>query len=344
MIQVSVIIPFRGDTATLLWALEGFARQRLPADVSLDVRVGGDGCAPPDNPPPASDARIRFTLRTLPRSGVGGTKNLLIEGVESDVLIFANADTRPDPDFLAAHVRRILSLPAGCMVLGSSPYESPQHKTVFDLLKEETPMVFFYSQMQPHQFYDYRHAWNLNVSVRFSDFQNTGGFAQSLRPYGYEDLDFAFRVMGENAGVYYDPEATMKHRHPLSLDHYLNREEALGCVAPNLLGVNPRLFELLLGTQKIDLLARDYRAWTSMDIAPHRWTYQRLLDWANEPADALDALGPEARKRFLLTLYQMHIPLKRLAFRLGFLRGLELMDDARWLQRGSKELWKKAIE
>ena len=102
MIEVSVIIPFRGDAQTLLWALEGFAQQRLPSDISLDVRVGGDGCSPPPfKAPENSDARSRFSLRSLPRSGVAGAKNLLLEGVNSRVLIFANADTRPaDHDFV----------------------------------------------------------------------------------------------------------------------------------------------------------------------------------------------------------------------------------------------------
>jgi hypothetical protein len=346
MKQVSVIIPFRGDVGTLRWALDGFARQRLPEDVSLDVRVGGDGCAPPEYAPTAgmSDSRIRFTFTSFPRGGVADTKNRLLEGINSDVLIFANADTRPEPGFVSAHVQRIFSLPSGTMVLGSSPYERLARRTVFDVLKEETSMIFFYERMEPHHFYDYRHAWNLNVSVRFGDFQHAGGFAAALRPYGYEDLDFAFKVMGEKAALYFDPDARVTHRHPMSLDEYLNREESLGCVVPNLARVNPRVFELLFGTRDLDYLARDFRIWTSMDAASHRWTYKRLVEWAPEPEGVLEEAGTAERKRLLLTLYQMHIPLKRLAFRLGFLRGLELMDDSRWLDRGSHGLWKQAIQ
>jgi hypothetical protein len=345
MIDVCVIIPFRGDAQTLLWTLEGFAQQRLPGDISLDVRVGGDGCSLPsfiqrtENP----DARIHFSLLSLPRSGVAGTKNLLLKDVNSRVIIFANADTRPDADFVSSHARRLLSLPQGSMVLGSSPYEACFAKTVFDVLKEDSPIIFFYDRLEPQKFYDYRHAWNLNVSVRYSDFQRAGGFSNELRPYGYEDLDFAFKVMGENLAVYYDPAARVTHRHPMTFDDYLDREEGLGCVAPNLHRVNPHVFRSLFGTHDLEALASDYRVWTSMDAASHRWTYQRLCDWVNEPQARLGIAGSEDRNRLLLTLYQMHIPLKRLAFRLGFLRGLELMDDSRWLERGSKGLWRQAV-
>ena len=345
MVHASVIIPFRGDAATLLWTLDGFALQSLPNDISLDVRVGGDGCDPPVYTPPKEtcNSRIRFSLSSLPRSGVGGAKNLLVHGINSDVLIFTNADTRPDAGFAAAHVRRLMSLPQGCMVLGSSPYESSERKTVFDVLKEESPMVFFYDRLEPNRFYDYRHAWNLNVSVRLSDFQRAGGFSTELRPYGYEDLDFAFKVMGEKASVCYDPEARAMHRHPMTPDQYLDREEALGSVAPNLHRVNRQVFESLFGSSDLDSVADGYRSWISMDVASHRWTYQRLREWVDEPEQSLGMIGSNERRRLLMTLYQMHVPLKRLAFRLGFLRGLELMDDSRWQERGSKGLWREAI-
>jgi hypothetical protein len=344
VLHVSVIIPFRGNAESLRWVLEGFARQILPPDVLVDVHVGGDGCSPPPAPPAPPGAVLRFKMRSLPRSGVAGAKNLILQGVQSDVLIFVNADTRPDANFIAAHVSRLLSLPHGAMVLGSAPYESVAGKVVLDALKEESPMVFFYSQLQPHTYCDYRHAWNLNVSVRGEDFRRVGGFSAALRPYGYEDLDFAWRLMGGKSCVYYDPAAAVTHRHPMTLDEYLNREEGLGTVAPVLYRVNPALFQSLFGPRDPHALAGDYRVWTSLDAASHRWAYQRLSEWCNLPETVLAAPRSDERRRLVLTLYQMHIPLKRLAFRLGFLRGMELLDDSQWQQRTSQGLWKRAIQ
>jgi cellulose synthase/poly-beta-1,6-N-acetylglucosamine synthase-like glycosyltransferase len=282
-------------------------------------------------------------MRSLPRSGVAGAKNLLLQGLHSDILIFVNADTRPDAHFIAAHVSRLLSLPHGSMVLGSAPYKSAGNKVVIDALKEESPMVFFYAQLEPHKYYNYRHAWNLNVSVRGEDLRRVGGFCDALRPYGYEDLEFAWRLMGSKAAVYYDPAATVTHRHPMTFDEYLNREEGLGTVAPVLYRVNRELFQALFGPRDLDSLAGDFRVWTSLDAASHRWTYQRLSEWCNLPDAELGASGSDQRRRLVHTLYQMHIPLKRLAFRLGFLRGLDLLDDSKWLQRTSQGLWKQAI-
>jgi len=344
MIEVCVVISFRNETERLLWTLDGFAEQRLPDDVAIRVRVGGDGCSPPEFRPEKPDGRIRFEMFSLPRGGAAVVRNHLLKRVNSDVVIFVNADTRPDKDFVSAHVKRLLSLPEGSMVLGNSPYEASPHRTVFDVLKEDSPMIFFYDRLKPNQFYDYRYSWTLNLSVRHSDFKRAGGFTTALRPYGYEDLDIAFKIMGEKPAIYYDPAAAVTHRHPMTLDDYFDREETIGSVAPNLSRVNPQVFQSLFGTRNLDAVAGDYRVWTSMDFASHRWTYQRLSEWANEPQTILGAEGSEHRRRLLLTLYQMHIPLKRLAFRLGFLRGLDLMDDSRWQERGCKGLWREAIK
>jgi glycosyltransferase involved in cell wall biosynthesis len=341
MLRVSVIIPFRGDPLTLGWALDGFARQSLRNDVALEVRVGADGCETPAYTPTLESPAIKFTFLSLPRSGVAGAKNLLLENAQSDVLIFANADTRPDPEFVEAHVRRLLALPKDHMVLGSSPFET-RAATVFDCLKERSPMIFFYPLMKPHALYDYRHAWNLNVSVRHGDCLRVGAFSTELRPYGYEDLDFAHKLMGDRQAVYYEPAARVEHRHPMSLEDYLDREEALGCVAPNLLRVNPKVFRALFGSDDLDAIASQYRTWVAMDVASHRWTYERLGEWLDRPAAVLGPEGFESR-RMLMTLYQLHIPLKRLAFRLGFLRGLQLLDDSRWQERGARGLWRQAI-
>ena len=43
-----------------------------------------------------------------------------------------------------------------------------------------------------------------------------------------------------------------------------------------------------------------------------------------------------------MNIYQMHVPLKRLAFRLGFLKGVKLAEDAHWQERKTEGLWQMA--
>lgn len=340
--HVSAIIPFRGEVNILNWVLEGFARQQLPAGMTLDVRVGGDGCPVPEPPPPVAPG-VRFTMRQLPHLGISEAKNLLLRDADGDILLFVNGDTRPAADFVARHVARLTSLPAGSMVLGASPYvmEPGTQETVFDVLKRDTPMIFFYALLQPDQQYDYRHAWNMNVSVRRADVVAAGGFSTALRPVFYDDIELAFRIMGTTPRVYFEPRAVVEHRHPMTIDGYLMREELLGLMAPVLAQVNPAMFAALFGGKSVTELSPEFAAWVQMDRASHTWIYRRVQEWATLDARVLGE-GPD-RQRLLNTIYQMHIPLKRLAFRLGFLRGVASADDGAWAKRQPVGEWKIAI-
>jgi hypothetical protein len=124
----------------------------------------------------------------------------------------------------------------------------------------------------------------------------------------------------------------------MTFDDYLNREELLGVMAAALHDCNRKLFESLFGTQSLEQLAARYRPWIQMDRPMHSWIYQRMQEWIALPAHTLgEGL---ARDRLLMTLYQMHVPLKRYAFRQGFLRGMELRDDRRWTERRGIGAWR----
>ena len=48
-----------------------------------------------------------------------GCCNKLAREAEADLLIFGNADARPEPDMVRLHVEAMRRLPAGSMVLGA---------------------------------------------------------------------------------------------------------------------------------------------------------------------------------------------------------------------------------
>lgn len=337
---ISVLIPFRGNADLLAWSLDGYARQNLGEPVRAEVLVAADGCPLP--PLPADTPAIAFSGEVLPRMGAAAARNRLIEKARGEILIFGNADCRPDPDFVATHARRLVSLPPKSMVLGHSPWEVPESPTVFDALLAHTPMIFFYDRLRPGESYDFRHAWTLNLSVRRDDARQAGGFHDLLRPVYYEDLAFAHRVMGASArNVFYEPAARVLHRHPTSWEQYLDREELLGLMTPVLARVAPDVFAALHGDVTLEQMTQDYHTFVRLDAPMHAWIHKRMQAWVREPESSLGQ-GP-ARQRLLETIYQMHVPLKRLAFRLGFLRGLELADDAHWERRIPQSLWKQAI-
>ena len=348
--HIAVLIPahYQVPPALLEWTLEGYAGQIVSPSHSFEIHVGIDGAPAEAVGKGAAEMRggIRVTRHFLGRMGAAAVRNELARRAAGELIVFGNADARPETGMLEVHAATFAGLPEGgrgCMVLGSAPWEMPDEPTVFDLLLGQTPMVFFYSKLVAGEWYDWRQAWTLNLSVRADDLRRCGGFHEELRPVYYEDLAFGYRMLGATrAGVLYRPEARVVHRHPTTLGQYLDREELLGLMAPVLGRVVPGAFEALFGKKEAEALVREFDVWTRMDGTMHRWIYQRMQEWAGMPAGALprDALE---RERVLNTIYQMHVPLKRLAFRLGYLRGMALVRDERWQERMPAGLWRKVV-
>ncbi len=352
--HTAVIIPFRprdiaasgADDPLLRWTIDGYRHQQLAPGHTLELRIGEDGGSAAPGPAGASDSApsnpARLTRKIYPRIGAAAVRNQLARLAPADVLIFGNADARPEPDMVQRHVDALAKLPHATMVLGSAPWEKPPQPTVFDALIADTPMVFFYHQLQAGESYDFRHAWTLNLSVRYPDFLASGGFHDQLRPVYYEDLAFCFRLLGPtHKGIFFEPAARVLHRHPTTLSQYLDREELLGLMAPVLARVCPKAFAAIFKDPSAESLAAQFRLWVTMDRPMHRWIYRRLQEWASRPEESLDA---GEREQILTTIYQMHVPLKRLAFRLGYLRGMELADDSCWRQRQPSGLWRAFVE
>ncbi len=342
--HTTVILPYlppAGDDP-LTWVLDGYARQELAPGHTMDVRVGLDGGDPASLAPFRDRAGV--LCFAFPRAGAGGTRNALVATTTdaTDLLVIGNADARPDPDMVQRHADAMATLPPRSLVLGAAPWERLA-PTVIDTLIDETPMIFSYCKLAPRAWADFRAGYSLNLSIRRRDFIEAGGFFEEMRPIFYEDLAFACRVAGPHAkAVWYEPAARVVHRHPMTFPQYLDREEMLGVMAPLLGRVCPPAYEVFFAGRAPATLAEEFRAKNAADPSVMRALYKRLAERLAAPAAALGA-GDE-RRRAITSLYQLHLPVKLLAFRLGFVRGLELVDDARWLERRPAGLWRKILE
>jgi hypothetical protein len=339
--HTAVIIPYRpqADHATLVWTLEGFAEQELDSGHTLEILVGIDGHDECVALPVIPASRHIITLHPLPRMGAAAVRNELARRarITPGLLIFANSDTRPAPDMVRQHACTMTGLPPKSLVLGAAPWQR-SHPTVLDTLIDQTPMIFSYCHLKAHQWHSFRAAYSLNLSVRLPDFQGVGGFPEQLRPYYYEDLAFVFRVMGpERAGVYFEPRARVVHRHPLSFAQYLDREEMLGLMAPVLAGACPEVFAALMAGRSVEAIAQDFRRKLDGDKGVYPSLFRHLQEQFAQP-DAILGQG-DVRAQNLHRLHQLHLPLRLLAFRLGFLQGLDWAGDGHWRDRRPTGLW-----
>ncbi len=325
---VSVIIPTHGRPEKLAHCLAALSRQAVPAGVTFEVLVAVDGGAEsggvPECPAPPG---TRFL--PLPRCGISAARNAAIEAACGDLLLITNDDCYAAPDWIAAHLRAQSLRGAPGLVVGRAAWRAWDEPTVFDGLIRDTSMVFFFDRMTAGRTYGFRHGWGCNVAVPASIARELGGFDERLRPYGYEDLEFAYRVeQAGHGGVFYHPAAAMVHDHRIGWEDYLRRETCLGRTAACLAEVNPACFEAVFGWRDAAEMKAAFESWLQFDAGDHESAENLMREWAGRPlAEVAD--WPATRE----LLYGLHLPVKRRCFRTGFVEGFELRDDARWRER-----------
>lgn len=323
---ISAIIPSRHRNAELMSLLRALAGQELPPDVSFEAIIALDGApAAFELRHAAGNAPFPVRILELPHCGISQAKNEAIRAAKGDLLLFLNDDIIPAPDFAAEHVAAQHAAQFKHAILGWTAWQIPEPPTIMDILIKETPMIFFYNDMEPDQLHNFRHAWNLNLSAPRSLVEKAGYFAENLRPCMYEDIELAWRMSQLGCQVKYHPDASAVHAHRYTWDSYLRREIMLGLMAPVLWNVNKDCF-LDIYKQPLDELTASAREAVYIDRPDDR----KIYNWLNEIV-ALSS-NASAASRDLQTLYHLHLPIKRRAFRAGLLLGADTTDNS-WKDR-----------
>ena len=224
-------------------------------------------------------------------------------------IIFANDDILPATDFVHQHA--IAQAEGNAVILGNSPFVEYENPNLFDVLVENSRIIFFYCHLHAEEKYNFRYAWNLNLSVSRDFLEKLDGpFAKELRPVFYDDIEFAYRLLGEEKGVTYRPGARAVHDHRYTFEGYFEREALLGLMACQLWLVNRNCFKAIFSADYQEL-AQQARTGLDLDIADG----QRSLSWLMETCGK--PWSYDCDRQFLQAVYTAHLPLKRRAFRVG---------------------------
>lgn len=255
------------------------------------------------------------------RANISAAKNRAVDLSSGELLLFINDDTLVERDFVSAHMAAHAGLEQPAMVLGHTAWRRFEDETVLDRLIAETSMVFFYHRMTTHSWYGFRHAWNLNLSVpRRYAFEER--FDERFH-YSFEDMEWAFRLeTGHGLRVWYEPAAASLHDHRYTLDGYLKRERQHGQVAARSWDVNSDCFRAVYGRYLDRSLINYYRAYIENEGRSEAEALERFHRVAGQPASTLPR-DEQQQSDMIHTLYYAHLPLKRLAFRRGFIEALQ---------------------
>jgi GT2 family glycosyltransferase len=254
--RISVVIPTYQRCAGLQRALHALSRQTLPADqyaVIISIDGSQDGTQEM-----VSRFASPYQLCSIwqPNQGRAAACNAGVGIAKGELLVLLDDDMEPTPGFLEAHLdaHRESSRPG---VVGAAPI----------ILDQSSPPVVEYIGLkfnhhleilaQPEYQFKLRDFYSGNFSIRRQVFLDIGGFDDSFKIYGNEDLELSVRLAGAGVQLVYNAEA-LAHQHFTKAFAALARDHiAKGRTAVLLARKHPETFPDL----KLSLYRQASRKW-----------------------------------------------------------------------------------
>ncbi|WP_432905285.1 glycosyltransferase family 2 protein [Micromonospora matsumotoense] len=207
--RLSVVIPAHNNGAALDTTLASLTRQTLPPD-EFEVIVGDDGSAVPLTTVAQRFAdRLRIDcVRSEANRGRSANRNAAAARARADTLLFLDADTVAHPTLLARHRAHHDALDGRPGVLLGQRYDLDWAGA--DALRRGEPIGAEMLDAErgdprledishPQRIRDFPSApWVLglthNASVDRKSFLRVGGFDETMVKWGFEDLEFFYRI------------------------------------------------------------------------------------------------------------------------------------------------------
>jgi len=213
--------------------------------------------------------------------GRARARNVGALAAAGSVLLFLDADVRPTPGIIAAHLQHHRDGSA-VAVQGRVRPDPSALTTTFMRARHLLPDLTVRRRVRLSPM----HLTAANLSVSAEAFRRVGGFDETFTGYGWEDIDLGWRLARAGVLLRYDPQAAVWHDHVETLEELLPkwRESGAGAVALWRKHGRPQGLGLLL------------------EIAPALLPLKRLVYGSGALAGLVRALRPWAERRGYLPL------------------------------------------
>ncbi len=215
--QLSIVIPTLGHHGTLARVLERLERQRSQQHFEVLVVVDEE-----QTDLPAVDAALAkrpYPVRRLVRrrAGASAARNTGWRAAGAPLVLFLDDDVMPEPALLSEHLAwhdrhrdravAVLGLVRWADELRVTPFmrwlERGVHFDFANIEGEEAGWGRFYTA---------------NVSVKRQLLELVGGFDEERLPFGYEDLDLAYRMHVHGLRLLFNRRASGEHLRAMTVD------------------------------------------------------------------------------------------------------------------------------
>jgi len=245
--RVSIVVPTFNRLDQLQTVIGAVKRQVQPLGTDLEVVVVDDG---------SSDGTFDwletqtgnpgFTAIRQQNSGPARARNRGVEAASGDLILFLGDDTEPQPGWLRAHLEehRIFGKPGPLAVLGYTSF-SPEIESPFLRFINEYGAQFGYLLIEDPRAVPFNFFYTSNISLPRSELVRLGGFREDFPAAAWEDIEFAYRAVGDGLKIHYQPQARTLHRHCIRPRTFCRRQRTSGRSATIFAKLHPELGDFL---------------------------------------------------------------------------------------------------
>jgi GT2 family glycosyltransferase len=306
MPKLSVVISTIGMYDVLARVLDRYSEQAATPG-SFEVLVVADAAEPDADAVQSAIGSRPYPVRMIRgnRPGLSANRNAGFGAARAPLVLFTDNDTLPEPQLVREHLEWHARYPdEEVAVLGHVRWARELRVTPFMKWLEQG-VQFDYPNIDGIEA-GWGRFYGANVSVKRTFVDRVGGFDEVRLPYGYEDLDFAYRASKLGLRVLYNRRAVVEHLRPMTLEFWKRRVRRTAVAERQFVRMHPeippyfeRMFSHAAGLPRARgrgvSLARwvprwvpwlGPRVWTSADLAFKQALAPPFLEaWEQAPSD-----------------------------------------------------------
>jgi GT2 family glycosyltransferase len=223
MPELTVVISTLGMYETLGRVLDRYAEQEAPPG-SFEVIVVADAAEPDPTAVEGAVGTRPYPVRVLTGSipGLSANRNAGWQAAAAPLVLFTDNDTLPERQLVREHLGWHERHPGPeVAVLGHVRWARELRVTPF-MRWLERGVQFDYPHIEGIEA-GWGRFYGANVSVKRSLCERVGDIDEHRLPYGYEDLDWAYRASKLGLRVLYNRRAVVEHLRPMTLEFWKRR-------------------------------------------------------------------------------------------------------------------------
>ncbi len=199
----------------------------------------------------ARAAESALSVLRQENSGPAIARNRGVEIATGDIVLFLGDDTVPQPGWLAAHLEehRLAGNADQVAVLGYTSFP-PEIDSPFARFINEYGAQFGYSIIEDPTEVPFNFFYTSNISLPRRILERLGGFREDFPAAAWEDIEFAYRAVGQGLRLRYQPRARTLHYHRIQPRTFCSRQRTSGLSAAIFADLHPELGDFL-GLQRV---------------------------------------------------------------------------------------------